>query len=31
MPYKPLIYKLYRFSEKTFRTLRQLKMKMKKK
>lgn len=30
LPFKPLIYKLYRFSEKAFRTLRQLKMKMKK-
>ncbi len=31
MPYKPLTYKLYRFSEKTFRTLRQFKMKLKNK
>ena len=29
-PFKPLTYKLYRFSEKAFRTLRQLKMKLKK-
>lgn len=29
-PFKPLTYKLYRFSEKTFRTLRQLKRKLKK-
>ena len=27
MPYKPLTYKLYKFSEKAFRTLRQLKRK----
>mgnify|MGYP005775968981 FL=1 len=27
-PFKPLKYKLYKFSEKAFRTLRQLKMKM---
>ena len=31
MPYKPLIFKLYRFSEKAFRTLRQFKMKLKNK
>ena len=31
MPYKPLTYKLYKFSEKAFRTLRQLKMKLKNK
>ena len=30
MPYKPITYKLYRFSEKLFRTIRQLKMKIKK-
>ena len=30
-PFKPLTYKLYKFSEKTFRTLRQLKMKLNKK
>lgn len=28
-PFKPLTYKLYRFSEKAFRTLRQIKMKIK--
>lgn len=28
IPYKPLTYKLYRFSEKAFRTLRQLKRKI---
>ena len=27
-PFKPLIYKLYKFSEKTFRTLRQIKSKL---
>lgn len=31
MPFKPFTYKLYRFSEKAFRTLRQLKMKLTKK
>ena len=31
MPFKPLTYKLYRFSEKVFRTIRQFKMKLKKK
>ena len=30
LPFKPLTYKLYRFSEKMFRTIRQLKMKLKK-
>ena len=30
IPYKPLTYKLYKFSEKLFRNLRQLKMKFKK-
>lgn len=30
IPFKPLTYKLYRFSEKTFRTLRQIKRKIKK-
>ena len=30
-PFKPLTYKLYRFSEKAFRTLRQIKMKFKNK
>ena len=30
MPYKPLMYSLYRFSEKAFRTLRQIKRKIKK-
>ena len=30
LPFKPLTYQLYRFSEKTFRTIRQLKMKLKK-
>ena len=29
MPYKPLTYKLYKFAEKTFRTLRQIKRKLK--
>ena len=28
MPYKPITYKLYRFSEKLFRTLRQIKRKI---
>ena len=31
IPYKPLIYKLYKFSEKTFRTLRQIKRNLRKK
>lgn len=31
IPFKPITYKLYKFSEKTFRTLRQLKMKILKK
>ena len=31
MPFKPLTYKMYRFSEKAFRTIRQLKMKIKNK
>ena len=31
MPFKPLTYKLYKFSEKAFRTLRQMKMKLKNK
>lgn len=30
IPFKPITYKLYKFSEKTFRTLRQIKMKIKK-
>ena len=30
IPFKPLTYKLYKFSEKTFRTLRQIKRKIKK-
>ena len=30
LPFKPLTYKLYKISEKAFRTLRQLKMKLKK-
>ena len=29
MPYKPITYKLYKFAEKTFRTLRQIKRKLK--
>ena len=31
IPYKPLTYKLYKFSEKTFRTLRQIKRNLRKK
>ena len=31
LPFKPLKYKLYKFSEKAFRTLRQMKMKLKNK
>lgn len=30
IPFKPITYKLYKFSEKTFRTLRQIKRKIKK-
>lgn len=30
IPFKPITYKLYKFSEKTFRTLRQIKTKIKK-
>ena len=30
MPYKPLMYNLYKFSEKAFRNLRALKLKFKK-
>ena len=29
MPFKPITYSIYKFSEKTFRTLRQIKMKIK--
>lgn len=28
MPFKPITYKLYRFSEKAFRTIRQIKRKI---
>lgn len=28
MPFKPIKYKMYRFSEKAFRTIRQIKRKM---
>jgi lipid II:glycine glycyltransferase (peptidoglycan interpeptide bridge formation enzyme) len=31
LPYKPLVYKSYKFAEKTFRTLRTLKKKLSKK